>query len=490
MKSSTGHAHWKRHPRVPSQISLELMIDDERGPGALARWGRAVGTVCSPDSLGRFLVLLCLVVGVGGCGGPSVTMDQDSDAFEEQEDRLQERLSDHPDDGEALRDLGSIYLRTDRPSQAYDALKKAFSQRPNDPKVLFYLGLASEQVGRREGALKLFGRFDEVPEESKYHSLMEGRYEWLARKQAQRQAREMIAQEQAQPADVRTDVSSEVVAVVPMQYQGSEEQYAPLGRGLAEMFTTDLANVGRLQVVERVRLQAILDELKLGQSEYVDQSTAPRVGRLLGAGRLVGGSYLVTDDEEVRLQVTLANVGTGERIPQLDNQRARLSNLFDLQTKVTFSIVDHLGVELTPQERAAIQEVPTQSIQAFLAYSRGLMEEDRGNYGTAAQYYQQAQQIDPNFEAAAQRREKARSVEAGGGSQRDALANAEEGNSGENTAPSESINLVNQRLRNMGVIPAGGPGDDERDVAQEAETAEESLDLDGPPDPPSGSGGQ
>jgi TolB-like protein len=270
------------------------------------------------------------------------------------------------------------------------------------------------------------------------------------------------------------------------------------------MFTTDLANVGRIQVVERVRLQAILNELKLSRSKYIDQSTAPRVGRLLGAGRIVGGSYLVTNDEQLRLQVTVANVATGERAPQLDRQRASLDELFDLQTEVTFSIVDQLGVELTPQEKAAIQEVPTQNLQAFLAYSRGLMAEDRGNYGAAAQYYQQAQQIDPNFDQAAQRQQEAETVQQGGGSEGEALATAsgEGGGGGEqqsSQSSQSSVNVVDQTLQSLGAgtgaastsdDEGGGSGDDAtRDPAQESDTAEEESDLDDPPNPPPSNGG-
>ncbi len=459
------------------------MTDDRPTAGLRGCPARAFSLVSFRSSCSA-LFLAVLLGGLVGCGGPSVTMDQDPSAFEEEESRLEQRLSDNPEDAEALRDLGSIYLRTDRPSQAYESLKQAYSQRPEDPEVLFYLGLASEEVGRREAALKLFRQFDEVPEDSRYRTLMEGRYEWLVRKQAERTAQQMVAQEQERPGEGGQEVSPNVVAVVPMQYQGGDDQYQALGRGLAEMFTTDLSNVERLQIVERVRLQALLDELELAQSDYVDSSTAPRVGRLLGAGRIVGGTYLVADDEELRLQVTLVDAGTGEQVPQLENQQAGLDELFALQTQVTFSIVDQLGVELTAQERAAIEEVPTQSIQAFLAYSRGLAEEDRGNYDLAAQYYQEAQQIDPNFEQAGERRQKAQSVESGGGSTEQALANESEGAAAEEGEG--EIDLVQQRQESMGAASTGLGQEDgaERDPSQESETAEEAEELDDPPDPP------
>lgn len=456
------------------------MTDDRPTAGPRGRPVRVFSLVSFRATCSA-LFLSVLLGGLVGCGGPSVTMNQDPSAFEEEESRLEQRLSDNPEDAEALRDLGSIYLRTDRPSQAYESLKQAYSQRPDDPKVLFYLGLASEKVGRREAALKLFRQFDEVPEDSKYRTLMEGRYEWLVRKRAERSAQQMVAQERDRPGEGGQEVSPNVVAVVPMQYQGGDDQYQALGRGLAEMFTTDLANVGRLQVVERVRLQALLDELELAQSDYVDSSTAPRVGQLLGAGRIVGGTYLVADDEELRLQVTLVDAGTGEQVPQLENQRAGLDELFDLQTRVTFSIVDQLGVELTAQERAAIEEVPTQSIQAFLAYSRGLAEEDRGNYDLAAQHYQEAQQIDPNFEQAGERQQKAQSLESGGGSPEQALSSENEEAIAEGAEG--EIDLVQQRQESMGA-GTNGLGEEERDPSQESETAEEATELDDPPDPP------
>lgn len=444
-------------------------------------------------SLGRSLLGLFLVLFVVGCGGSSsISLDEDPSAYQAEERQLEQHISDNPQDGEALRDLGVIYMRTGRSSQAYDTLKKAFSHLPNDPQTLFFLGLASEKVGRRQAALKLFRRFDQVPEDSRYRSLMEGRYDWLVREQARRSAQELMAQEQQTGDQVGDRVSPRTVAVMPFEYQGGEDRYAPLGRGLAEMLSTDLSHVGRLQVVERVRLQAILNELELAQSEYVNSATAPRVGRLLGAGRLVGGTYLVTEDEELRMHVSLADVTSGGQEPQLDDRRGGIAELFQLQKEVTFAVVDRIGVELTSQERAAIQEVPTENLQAFLAYSRGLLEEDRGNYGAAAQHYQEAQQLDPNFEAATEGQRKSQNLSAASGSQENAMSQAPEGDVPE---PESTVDPVEERLSSMGANPSPDieddeeeTGNEERDPAQEATSADETI-LEEPPQPPSSDGG-
>lgn len=423
------------------------------------------------------LCAVVLAVGLSACASPSVSLEEDPEAYADQVENLQARLSERPNDAKALRDLGAIYMRTQRPAQAYDLLKKAFSYQPDDPKTLFYLGLASEGVGKRRAALRLFKKYDEVSRASDYRTLMEGRYEWLVREQAQEDMREMVAREQS-IADQQ--VSERVVAVLPLEFQGADDRYEPLGRGLAAMVTTDLANVSRIKVVERIRLQALLDELKLAQSEYVDASTAPRVGRMLGAGRLVGGSYFVTSDDQLRLDVTLASIGSQIQFPPVEGQTGPLNDLFRLQKLMVFRIIDGLDVQLTPQERARIEEVPTENLQAFLAYCRGLEDEDRGNFGAAERHYNQSQALDPNFEAPQQRKSKMKGLSQAGGPPQNAMAAASQAQTG-----TTSIDLLNQRLRNMGFGPMTAP-ESSREPAQENDTASPEV-LPPPPPPPASS---
>lgn len=63
-------------------------------------------------------------------------------------------------------------------------------------------------------------------------------------------------------------------------------------KGLAEMMISDLVQNDQVRVVERARLNDVLDELKLGQSGKVDPKTAVQVGRLLQAHYLVTGSII------------------------------------------------------------------------------------------------------------------------------------------------------------------------------------------------------
>ena len=427
-----------------------------------------------------WMLVGAMLLGLAACA-PSVSLQEDPEDYREEVARLQREIAENPDEATALRDLGVIYVRTQRPAEGYEYLQQSYARDQDDPKTLFFLGLAAEKVGRRQTAIGLFERFPDVPSDSPYRRLMEGRYEWLTRLVVRENIREMLAREETLSD---REVSPRIVAVLPFVYQGDNEQYAPLSRGLSEMLSVDLANIERLRLVERTRLQALLDELELAQSDFVDPSSAPQVGRILGAGRLVGGSYNVLSGDELRIEAALANIEERMQAPDFEERSGPLADLFALEKELVFRVIDGLGVELTAEERAAIQEVPTENLQAFLAYSRGLEAEDGGDFGAAAQAYQQAQSLDPGFERAAQRAEQAASLSASAGPTDTALLAAlrVEG-------PVSEVDLLDMRLRHMmGNLGFGVPIPDDRQPAAERSTAQRGAPLADPPEPPTRGG--
>ena len=56
------------------------------------------------------------------------------------------------------------------------------------------------------------------------------------------------------------------IGVLYFDYAGKNAELAPLSKGLAQMLISDLAAVDTIRVVERERLQAVLDEQKLGEA--------------------------------------------------------------------------------------------------------------------------------------------------------------------------------------------------------------------------------
>ena len=80
------------------------------------------------------------------------------------------------------------------------------------------------------------------------------------------------------------------LAVLYFENQGNPD-LEPLKVGLAQMLITDLTGTGDFEVVEREQLQAILDEQKLGHEGFTDPGTAAKIGKLLGAQKMLMGGY-------------------------------------------------------------------------------------------------------------------------------------------------------------------------------------------------------
>jgi TolB-like protein len=392
--------------------------------------------------------------------------------------RLQARLAANQGDAEAWRDLGIIYLRASDFAQATDYLQQAYTRGADDPKTLLHLGLASETMGRLQTALRLYGMHADVPRTSPYRKLMKGRYQSISRRIAQEDVRQRLAQE----AEIGGETSPRILAVVSFHYQGSDDQYEPLGRGLAEMLTIDLAKVPGLQLVERVRLQTLLDELELGQREAVDPSTAPRMGRLLGAGRMIGGNYNVVSGNSLSVDAAVVSVESGVE-PAVESRSGSLSDLFRLQKEVAFALIEELGYTLTPEQRERIESVPTQNLQAFLAFSRGLQEDDAGNFEAAGRHFGQAHQLDPGFDAAAEHQETAEGMHEAAGSAEDVVARA----ASEDVIEEGPFDLVQHRARTLGASLGASlfPGQDARKPYTEA-AGSGATRLPDPPPPPRG----
>ena len=180
------------------------------------------------------------------------------------------------------------------------------------------------------------------------------------------------------------------------QNLGKSREYDPLQKGLAQMLITDLAKAKKLKVVERLKLQTLLSEIELGSSGVVDAATAPRIGKLIGAKNLVNGAFTDLAGDDFRIDASLTETATS-KVLQVDEVTGKLDKLFQMQKELAFSIIDELGVQLSKEEREAIQKIPTESLLAFIAYSKGLDFEDKGMFSQARQEYQKAVQLDPNF---------------------------------------------------------------------------------------------
>jgi len=389
--------------------------------------------------------------------------------------QLTDRLNKNPDDYNALRELSKILVRTNQNDQAQQFLAKAEMQNPNDPEILFYTGLNFEFLDNKKSALEYYKKFNEVPLLSNYKKLMEGRYLWLSREMVYQDIQIRLTQEKELESE---RISPNSIAVFPLNYQGDDDSFAPLSRGLSEMISIDLGKVKQLTILERIRIQALKDELALGQTPIIDPTSAPRMGKLLGASRILSGSFNVYDKERLFINLGSWDVQSSQTKEWI-NKDGNLDAFFQIEKELVINYLERIGIELTPEERADIQLIPTQNLEAFLSFCKGLEMEDAGHYDRASSFFKAAANIDPNFETARTKSESANSMSYGGG--------AKERITGvipidERIRPSER-NLVNERLDALskGVRLNFIPGLDNRKPAQEKDIA---TALPDPPLPP------
>jgi tetratricopeptide (TPR) repeat protein len=100
----------------------------------------------------------------------------------------------------------------------------------------------------------------------------------------------------------------------------------------------------------------------------------------------------------VRFQATVVQ-GTGD-VANAADVNGTLRGLLQMEKELVVQLARSMGYVLAEAERQRILENGTQNLQAFLAYSRGLLAEDAGDYSRAALYFNEAVQADPNFQVA------------------------------------------------------------------------------------------
>ncbi len=188
-------------------------------------------------------------------------------------------------------------------------------------------------------------------------------------------------------------------AVLPFNVAVRDSVLDPLAYGLAALLTTDLAVTPSLSLVERMSTDALLRETRLVDKGVLTLRDAPRVGRLVGARRLLLGDAARAPNGNVRLSARVVDVVSGTVI-QLLTAEAPLARVLDAEKALALQLLDKLGIALTPTERTRVERKQTVQLAALVAYGKGVQADAFGDADRAVKSYQEAVHIDGTFEAA------------------------------------------------------------------------------------------
>jgi hypothetical protein len=186
------------------------------------------------------------------------------------------------------------------------------------------------------------------------------------------------------------------VGVLYFQNRTGQSGLDPLQKGLALMLTTDLSAVKDIEVVERIKLQALAEEMGLGTSGLVDPGTAPRVGKLLGAHWLVGGDIQKSPSSALEVISNLLDVPAQKSIGRPTAQ-GDLSTLFRIEKDLLFDLIRLLEIQLTSEQDAKLRRPCSTSTEALFSLFKGIDASDRGEYETAGRFYEKALREDPDI---------------------------------------------------------------------------------------------
>ncbi len=340
----------------------------------------------------RFLVPLfasIVLTGVWGCAPRAA-----QHVSPEEIPQLQNRLATHPNDGDAMLRYAAALYAADRCDTATVVARAAMVREPERALGPLVVGRCMEQAREYDQALAVYAGYLERHPDRAGSPSVRARQSIARRDRALANARQALSREAEL---IQTPSDPATVAVLPIDIVG-DSAYRPLSRGLAQILSTDLALLQRFTMVERLQVGVLVEELKLAESGRVDPATAARVGRLVRAGRLVQGLVTIPPRGTTRMEASVV-AGTGE-VTAPARQAGRLRDLLKMEKELVVDVARLLGYQLSQAELRLILENGTQNLAAFLAYSRGLDAEDRGDYQSAAIYYAQAVRADPNFRAA------------------------------------------------------------------------------------------
>ena len=180
------------------------------------------------------------------------------------------------------------------------------------------------------------------------------------------------------------------------------EKYTNLGNALSKIIISDFGVLSKLRIVERERLQYLIDELKLtdekvGGKNIMDAEMAPRVGKLLGAHSFVFGSFIRLG-KTLRIDVRLVKTETGE-IFKTASVEGKPDNVFELAKKLTLEISKNLDVAIEKTERQKLEEMGKDNvpIEAVALLGDAMAMANQEEYKVAFAKLEEALRIAPDF---------------------------------------------------------------------------------------------
>lgn len=189
------------------------------------------------------------------------------------------------------------------------------------------------------------------------------------------------------------------LSVVDFGVESAVPAYAYLGKGLSTLLAGELRKSPGVTLIERERLNAILEEQELALSDLADPQGQVKIGLLVSAKYLVLGQMIDMAGTFI-VSVRMADASTGEIVWQ-DSLAEPLGAYDYIAARFAAAILAHFGVEPDPGTARKLASRTDKKAEAVVALAAGVDAFDRKDQAAAKTALRQATRLDPASEVAA-----------------------------------------------------------------------------------------
>jgi TolB-like protein/class 3 adenylate cyclase/Tfp pilus assembly protein PilF len=187
-----------------------------------------------------------------------------------------------------------------------------------------------------------------------------------------------------------TAIPEKSIAVLPFENRSEDKANAYFADGIQDEILTRLSKIADLKVISRTSTQHYKSA----------PENLPEIAKQLGVAHILEGSVQKSGGA-VRVNVQLIKAADDSHLWAATFDR-KLTDIFSVETDVAKAIADQLQAKLTGQEEQVIAAKPTDNVEAYDAYLRGLVytlktSATPANSLGGQKYLREAVRLDPKF---------------------------------------------------------------------------------------------
>jgi TolB-like protein/Tfp pilus assembly protein PilF len=297
------------------------------------------------------------------------------------------RMRDDPDNADSHAQLGLLYAYMHRKEDALREGRRAVDLEPENRDAFHgvrasaNLALVYALLGEPDQAITLIERLLSTPGPLDWPDFPQSitladlrlRWEWDSLRSDPRFQKIFAGPE---PETMLTTIHQvapaapeKSIAVLPFENLSDDKQNAYFAGGVQDEILSDLAKIADLKVISRTSVM----QYKSGAERNLRE-----IGQALGVAHVVEGSVQRVANR-VRVNAQLIDARNDAHL-WAETYDRDLADVFAIQTEIAQRIADQLQAKILPNEKAAIEQRPTNDLAAYDLYVQATSLIDKAAY--------------------------------------------------------------------------------------------------------------